>query len=954
MEKIIKNYNFTNTKTNLFLLESLKSKIPLSIFEQFISEIAATSVPDFTLLNCEKIISTFNSFDLNKSEYKILIKIASFSPFLVNIILKNNNYFFQLFENNNLNKVKSKSDFFYELEKMCNNCRNISEFKKLLRKYKQKEFLRIGVQDICKIMSVEKIMFQLSELAAVFLDFSIKWLCKNNFKNITQDTIIVFGMGKLAGRELNFSSDIDLVYFYNNENKRFHQIYIHFFETLTKLINDITEDGFVFRVDLRLRPDGINGPIAMNIENAIFYYENFGRLWERGVLLKATPIAGNIKEGEKLLDNLKSFIYRRHLDFRVTEEIFQMKQKINQSIKQEDSLNNIKLGIGGIREIEFIIQAIQLVFGGKYIDIREKNSLHFLKIIKKYNFLDNEDIDFLIFSYKFLRNLEHKIQIIYEKQTHSLPKNELELKVIADYFGFKKVEPFLDYQFSIRKKVHNIFNKFIMFKNIDLNREEISSFIEINNKDEFLKVFTKYNLSEQTGNMLFEFFNYLPEETESKIINIFSHILKTLHKFQNIDSILINFVNLLEKLKFNSGYISFLLKNKVVIEVLMNIFSKSRYLSNTVLKYREIFEEVFFTDFFKIKKDREDFFKEVDVVVNNALTYEDILENLRIYKQKEHLRIGLHFLNNQLDIVDVLKQLTLVADILFSKSVDIVKREFEKRFSTIDTDFTIIALGKFGSRELNFSSDLDIILLIEKDVVSKKGLSSIEYFSRFLQRLISFISVRTKNGIMYEVDTRLRPSGNSGTLVTTFDSFVEYHNKSSAVWELQALLKARDVAGEKCFAEKTLSFIKKVIKEKNFGKEEIKEILRIRKRIEIEEAKESEKLIDIKNGAGGIIDVEFLVQILLLKNKIIYNNGNTFDNLLKLKKENILKEKDFEILYENYHYLRTIENIVRLQSDTHSDKIDIENNLLFDNNELKKIINIKIKNREIFKKLTEA
>jgi len=519
MEAIIQKNKLTFNKTNIYLLNSIKEKQPL-LFDNFLNEISKTALPDFTLLNIEKIISKIEKFEIKAVNVKILVEIASFSPFLVGIIAKNPDYFLNfLLKKNNLNIVKNKKDFLLSLEKFCSNVTELSEFKKKLRYVKQQEFLRIGVQDICKLVSLESTTFQLSDLAAAFLEYSIRWLQKNLFKHIDLSSIIILGMGKLAGKDLNFSSDIDLIYFYtntNNSNKLKH-IYINFFETLTSVINDITEDGFVFRVDLRLRPDGINGPIAMDIENAIFYYENFGRIWERGVLLKAFPVAGNIHECLKLLNRLKPFIYRRNLDFRVAEEILQMKQKINNSINHKDSFNNIKLGIGGIREIEFIMQAIQLIFGGKYVDIRERNCVKFFKTIKKYKFLSNKDVDFLIFAYKFLRNLEHKIQILHEKQTHSLPKNSNELKIISYYFGFKNVNFFLEYQFNIRKKVHKIFNNFIMFKGLMLKSQNNDNFLDETDKVKIYEFLKKYNLNESICSTLITFLHSLPEETKNKI-----------------------------------------------------------------------------------------------------------------------------------------------------------------------------------------------------------------------------------------------------------------------------------------------------------------------------------------------------------------------------------------------------------------------------------------------------
>ncbi len=913
-------------KTNEYLLETLK-KYFKDKTEIIVDKILNTPVPQQTLINCEKIVSNVKNYNIDEKYIDYIVFIAAYSPFLTNIVRKNPDYFLDfLFKNENFKQESDSKTYFSSLETFCAEINTIDKIKKYLRYFKQREFLRIGLQDIAKIYPIETITKQLSELAESFLRFASEWLIKHIYKKIELKDFFILGMGKLAGMELNFSSDIDLIYIYNSESNVDKYIYQNFFETLTKLINEITGDGFVFRVDLRLRPEGDNGPIAVDENSALFYYENFGRFWERGVLLKARPVAGNIDNGIKFLKSIEPFIYRRNLDFQIVEEIKNMKNKINISIKQNETDLNIKLGYGGIREIEFVIQSIQLVFGGKYPEIRERNSILFLnKIMTEFEFLEKEDIKFLIDAYRFLRSLEHKIQILHEKQTHNIPTNPDELKIIASYFGYKNVNDFLIFQNDIRKKVHNIFTEFFELK---VKREtkvhKILALIEQGEINKAISYFNEMKIKAPKNlyNAIFQFLDSLNESISDNVFEIFSEVFNLIDKFDNKDIIIIQFMDLINNIKYSKGYLTFLIKNPTVIESLMNIFDKSSYLSKSILKYKELFEEIFFSDLFKKIKSEHDFQDELKIYLEKSMDYENRIEQIRVFRHKENLRIGLHFLNNDLDVIDAVKQLSDLAIVILKESIKIVKKEFEKRYGKIDNRFTIIGLGKFGGKELNFSSDLDIILLFEKENYSEKGFSANEYFSRFLQRLISFLSIRTHNGILYEIDTRLRPSGNAGALVTSFNAFKSYHDKSSAVWEVQALLKSSIMGGDYDFGKKVMGFMHNFIMNKKLTKEDIDEILRIRKRIEIEEGHENEKIIDIKSGAGGIIDIEFLVQILLLQNKLVENN--TFNAIKTLKEFSILEEKESELLFNSYKFLRRIENLIRLTDEKHNDKIYLE------------------------------
>ncbi len=953
MEELFKKYDFKKNTTNEYIFKKLKSYFKKD-FEKVLDLIKDNVYKEKILNNLEQIVSSSKDYKITIENIKILKNVLIYSPFLVNIITKNPDYFLNyLFKNNNFKKIYSLDNFKTSLKKFCQKVSDFKSLQKYLRYFKQREFLRIGIQELNNIYNVEITAKQISHLAIAICDYSSKFIYNDLIKKFGAQNAkyIILGMGKLGAEELNYSSDIDLIYFTTDEpeNKDFFK---NFFDLFTKSISEITEDGFVFRIDLRLRPDGSNGPLFVSCENALFYYENWGKTWERGALLKANPIAGDIERGFKFLQELEPFIYRKSIDFGVIEDIKEIKQKINNETKNNES--NVKLGKGGIREIEFIMQAIQLMYGGQDKSLREKNLIKFFKNLKhnrNFKILSDEEIDFLVEAYIFLRKVEHTIQIYQEKQTQNIPKSSEQQELLAFILRFSSKEEFFKKLNNYRSKVYEIFNNFFIFeeeKNDKKEFSEIVDFIEKSEKDKLISYLKNegFSDSEVIAGILFHLkFPYSKKPLSQKEINEINMLISNLVNFSkplnNHGKIFSYFSNLFDRIKFKYGYINYLNDNPEILKNILYIFSKSEYLGDILTKYMDIFEELYISNFIVQDKGLADYIIELEETLKKGNNYEDFMELIRIFKHKETIRIGIKFLNNSYRLKETLYHLTSLADAIFTKSVEIVLNEVKKRFGNINSDFTIIALGKYGGNELNFSSDLDIILVYKKDTISEYGLSSIEYFSKFLQRLISFLSVTTRNGRAYEIDTRLRPSGNAGALVCSFDSFKSYHEKGSEIWEVQALLRTRTIIGDL----EVENFIKDLVKSRNINDEDIKEILRIRKRIEIEEGRENEKKINIKAGKGGIIDIEFLTQILMLKNKII--ESNTFNALDLLFKNKILQKDDYKTLINSYRELRKVENILRLSKNKHTDIIEIDK---FEKNIIKKLMKIKNDVRNIFNK----
>ncbi|MCK5914306.1 MAG: bifunctional [glutamate--ammonia ligase]-adenylyl-L-tyrosine phosphorylase/[glutamate--ammonia-ligase] adenylyltransferase, partial [Desulfuromusa sp.] len=410
-----------------------------------------------------------------------LLTVLGGSPFLGAILCRNKTYFESLFIDGEIDHSNGEKQMLADLCRMIPDSADFFELKAGLRNYKSAQILRIGSRDLCGFAPLIEVMEELSGLAAACLQRAYD-LCglqlQEEYGQPLQEiegggseiaTMTILGMGKLGGYELNFSSDIDLIYCYSStqgettggsrgEKFSLHRYFVKLAELITRALHQVTEDGFVFRVDTGLRPDGNNGDLAVSINGAEAYYESWGQSWERAALIKARPVAGDIALGEELLQRLKPFIYRRYLDFGMIEDIKLMKQKINTSLsRKQEGERNLKLGRGGIREIEFFIQTQQLVNAGTRPQLQERNSLQMLQLLQGEELITQEDQQALSKAYQFLRIVEHRIQVVQEQQTHSLPQNQRDLEILARRSGFPSHAEFASELELHRGEVSHIF-----------------------------------------------------------------------------------------------------------------------------------------------------------------------------------------------------------------------------------------------------------------------------------------------------------------------------------------------------------------------------------------------------------------------------------------------------------------------------------------------------------------
>ena len=961
--------------TNLRLLDGhLTDRALLGVL---LSDALRVADPDAALNNLERL------FDL--LDHQLLLKIVADpqrrlqlltllggSPFLTGILCRHHQYFSYLFAAGAIDRCHGDVDMLADLREMIADDADFPQLKAGLRRYKAKQVLRIAARDLCGLAALEEVMAELSDLAAAALQRAYE-ICgrqlqaeygqplqQNNHGEYSEAVMTILGMGKFGGRELNFSSDIDLIYCYSStrgetsggqrgEQISLHRYFVKLAEMITRALHQVTEDGFVFRVDTRLRPEGNSGDLAVSLDGAEIYYESWGQSWERAAMLKARPVAGSIPLGQELLKRLKPFVFRRHLDFGMIEDIKVMKQKINASLdRQQHEQLNLKLGQGGIREIEFFVQALQLVNAGSRPQLQERNSLKTIKLLAAEGLIDGADASTLTAAYRFLRIVEHRIQMVQEQQTHSLPQDAHSLEILARRCGCADATTFRAELDTHRLAVHEIFRE--LFHSADADIVEIRpevGFILGNDTDPDLVK----DLLEAKGfanpDAAFETLNLLRGESSSRrmtrrarrcLEKLAPLLLGEILDSANPDQALNNLDAFLDSIRARSYFFSLLVENPSIAKLLVALFGSSQLLSRIFIQRPELLDTLVLESYGTQSKTREQMEEELGNHLAQEENFEWRLDTLRRFRNEEFLRIALNDLHGRIDQEDIARQLSFLAEVCLEHAGRMARQELILRFGApfsenddgarAETEFSVIGMGKLGGLELNYHSDLDIIFIYHKEgqtqavketaVERFRPISNHEYFAKLAQRIITILTLVTREGFVYKIDTRLRPSGNQGPLVTSLGAFTRYHQESAQPWERQAMTKARAVTGAADFIRQVQSTIEELTFARPIPENLQAEIYRLRQRMEQEIARESDELRNIKTGRGGMVDVEFIAQYLQLRHAgriAALKAQNTIRLLEILGQEKLLAPDDAECLIAGYKFLRQLENKLRLLYD---------------------------------------
>ena len=789
-----------------------------------------------------------------------------------------------------------------------------------IRRIKLKEHLRIGVKDLLWAAPIEEVLADLSALADAVIEAMLKvvWSrCVRIYgEPLSQEgepvQFSVVGLGKLGGYELNYNSDVDLIYVYGTEKGettgprvvKNHQFFVRLAELLTGYLSAMTEVGQCYKVDLRLRPDGTRGEITLPLLSYEIYYESYGREWERAMLVKARHVAGDEVLTQSFLEALRPFVYRRYLDSSVIDSMRQMKMRIDAEMCKRGSEYDVKLGRGGIREIEFVVNAIQLLNGGRHPELRVQGTMKALEVINKLNLLPDNECQVLSSAYRFLRRVENRLQMVNCLQTHKLPEDPEDRERIARMMGeFSSLERF-DEVFSLHTSgVYEVYSHFFRQEGEEvacsiLNPEDLEATLEA-------KGFLQPSSSAAVVKRLFlEDSTHLGAEQG---VAIAQQVIDLAADTPDPDGALEGLERIAQAWSDSlTTFYSLLAENRGLVELLLKIFGTSRYLTNVLVLNPGVMDYLEEPDFVEMVLSVEELVEEIWYIweLEGAHTLEERAEKLREGILRELLRIGVGHLFHQKGVEWVTQRWTVLAQSVLSSLVDFVVGE-----GLISQPVGVMGLGKLGSKELIYHSDLDLIFLTadEPSSTSQKGIST----------LVKTLGEQTTRGRLFEVDLRLRPYGDQGMLVTSLKTLETYLKKHAQLWEFQALTRARGVAGDDEICSRALKIIHAAIYREFPPEDMAKRVADMRLRMERELSKGSP--YHLKYSPGGLVDVEFLVQYL----RLLHGHGfvelrtaaSSFEVLEVLRRLDLLNHQDYHTLVGGYRFLRVAEMWLRILFD---------------------------------------
>ncbi len=747
-------------------------------------------------------------------------------------------------------------------------------------------------QDANRLTDVVTLTRELSDFADAAIcaakDFALVPLVAKHGEPIgyggaVQDLIVV-AMGKLGAQELNLSSDIDLIFAFDEQGETngrkcidVQQFCILWGQKLIYLLDHITADGFVFRVDMRLRPWGDGSALAISHAALEKYLSQHGREWERYAWIKARIVTGG-KEGDELLEMTRPFVFRKYVDYTAFEAMREMKAMIEREVQRRNIEDDIKLGAGGIREVEFIVQVFQLIYGGSKLELQDRQCLVSLHHLGEVGLLEQNAVLELEDAYLFLRRIEHAIQALHDQQTQSLPTEPDLRNRITETLGFASWNAFLDLLNQKRAKVIYQFEHLIKEKEPD---PLVESFTQLEKKlDEVL--------DEDAKNLVHEFWyghalKKLPAKAVQRLKTFWPHLIEAVLQSDKPQVALLRLMPLVESVLRRTVYLVMLIESKGALQRLVKMATVSPWICEELTHYPVLLDEFLSMDFeLPKRKDLEDSLRqqllriEIDQV-------EDQMRVLRLFKKSNVLAVAASDVLAESPLMKVSDALTDIAEVSVNATLNLAYQITAKKHGypldaegqrcTLEhTAFTVIGYGKVGGIELGYGSDLDLVFIHymseQGDTDGLKPISGFEFAMRVAQKFMSLMTTQTLDGRVYEIDTRLRPSGEAGLLVTSLKAFEQYQLKSAWVWEHQALVRARSIAGEPTLRNKFEALRCHILTQPRDEANVRAEVLKMRQKMKdhLGSSKEQQKdgIFHLKQDAGGIVDIEFMAQYAVL------------------------------------------------------------------------------------------
>ncbi len=726
-----------------------------------------------------------------------------------------------------------------------------------LRRFRNREMLRITWRELTASASLEQTLSDLSTLAELCLQAAIdaheielteRFGVPRDSKG-TKQSLVVLGLGKLGGGELNLSSDIDLILAYpaagSCDGRRGldnEQFFTRLSRAVIGSLATLTEEGFVFRVDTRLRPFGDAGPLVCSFAALENYYQREGRDWERYALLKARPVAGDRGAGDSLLQQLKPFVYRRYIDFGAVESLRSMLDSIRADAARKGRVNDVKRGPGGIREVEFLVQCVQLLRGGRETILQTPSLLRALSAIETLALFPEERVLALRNSYAFLRRVENAIQAQQDQQTHTLPDGGA-LQRITRIMGLEAPEDLFDLLDQTRATVTAALDESFPRQQEpdpgDTNwRERLPG-----DSKAFLASLERRGLSERGRQRLDEF---MPR------------LLLALQERPADESVMADVFELVLAVSQRSAYLALLVQNPPALERMLDLFIASDWIATTVVRHPALLDELLDPALGRDIPDREALSNSVGRLATRG-SEEDQINALNYLKLAQSLRIAVAELDNVIDAGKAEALLTELAEVMLERCLVLAEQMLSQRHDPpLSEGLAIIGYGSLGGADISYRSDLDLVFLYPDDMPENQHAMAPEtWFTRVVRRLLAIATTTTPSGKLYDIDTRLRPNGRAGLLVSPIGAFERYQREKAWVWEWQALIRARPVAGNKLLGGRFGSVRRKVLEQERDAAVMRTEVASMRARLREQHAGDD----PLKHGPGGLLDIDFLAQL---------------------------------------------------------------------------------------------
>ncbi|WP_243389217.1 bifunctional [glutamate--ammonia ligase]-adenylyl-L-tyrosine phosphorylase/[glutamate--ammonia-ligase] adenylyltransferase [Conservatibacter flavescens] len=909
-----------------------------------LSEILIRHFPEqFDQNICQQLFSESNlATPMGKLTFAI-----NMSDFFAETLQKQPHFFYEILQEPiNLEKCGQFSE---RLQDLLAQTEDEASLYKVLRQFRNREMAKLSYCQSLNLGTVEDIFIRLSQLAEALIINTRDWLYNKLCQEVGTPTdqhgnpqpLLILGMGKLGGFELNFSSDIDLIFTYpeNGEtvgtrrsidNAKF---FTRLGQRLINALDEFTPDGFVYRTDMRLRPFGENGALALSFNGMETYYQEQGRDWERYAMIKGRILGAdpNCPYQRYLRQLLRPFVYRRYIDFSVIQSLRDMKGKIEREVRRRGLVDNIKLGAGGIREIEFIVQVFQLIRGGREIALQQHSLLQLLPLLAELKLISPTESQNLMQAYLFLRRVENVLQAINDQQTQQLPENALDrcrlVQACANFTQWNTRQQATNVHYPIedwasfyhvlqshQQKVRSVFKHLIGDENDNETNDENEwqDFLDTDfNSTEFEHLLTENGVSPQDFEEIISKLVLFKQEASRKPMGVrgqdvlgqlLPKLLPQIFAYENHRTLLPRILTILEKILTRTTYLELLLENPAALAQLLQLCAQSQLIAEQVALHPILLDELLDPQALRNPPPHDQYHVELQQYLLRLPQddEEQFIDGLRQFKNASLLRIAAADILGALPVMKVSDHLTFLAEAVLEAVVNLAWQQLTLRYgkpahlTDMEKGFLVVGYGKLGGIELGYKSDLDLVFLYDNRQQSqteggRRHIESSQFYLKLAQKIVSIFSMNTSAGILYDIDMRLRPSGEAGLLVNSFKAFEDYQRHDAWTWETQSLVRSRAVYGSEDLRQQFETIRQQILATPRELHKLKQDVCAMRQKMYAHLANTDEALFNIKTDIGGITDIEFIAQYLVLANAP--NNPS-----LSMWSDNV---RIFEIMAEN-------------------------------------------------------